>query len=135
MINKCKVQIRMKELYNVVESLKEGDEKMYYRYPENIIFCETSILVVCFCNDVVHASDRLSSLRLSSLTHPLQRSIVCCTLGQGLISRIRTRKIVQLQYSLSHQIIKVMETTTHPWCSDHSTSISSCGVWWAMAEI
>ena len=29
MINKCKVQMRMRELYNVVESLKEGDEKMY----------------------------------------------------------------------------------------------------------
>ena len=27
MINKCKVQIRMKDLYNVVESLKERDEK------------------------------------------------------------------------------------------------------------
>ena len=27
MINKCKVQIRMGALYNVVESLKEEDEK------------------------------------------------------------------------------------------------------------
>ena len=45
MINKCKVQIRMKELYNVVESLKEEDEKMYYLYPENIIFYKTSTLV------------------------------------------------------------------------------------------
>ena len=28
-----------------------------------------------------------------------------------------------------------METTTHSSCSDHSTSISSYGVWGAMAEI
>ena len=28
-----------------------------------------------------------------------------------------------------------METTTHPSCSDHSTSISSYGVWGTMAEI
>ena len=28
-----------------------------------------------------------------------------------------------------------METTTHPSCSDYSTSISSYGVWGAMAEI
>ena len=48
MINKCKVQIRMRELYNVVESLKEGDEKMYDLYPENRILCETSILVFLF---------------------------------------------------------------------------------------
>ena len=27
MINKCKVQIRMRELYNVIESPKERDEK------------------------------------------------------------------------------------------------------------
>ena len=27
MINKCKVQIRIRDLYNVVESLKERDEK------------------------------------------------------------------------------------------------------------
>ena len=48
MINKCKVQIRMKDLYNVVESLREGDEKMYYLYPENRIFCEISTLVFLF---------------------------------------------------------------------------------------
>ena len=45
MINKCKVQIRMKDLYNVVESLREGDEKMYNLYPGNIIFGEISIFV------------------------------------------------------------------------------------------
>ena len=54
-------------------------------------------LCFCFCNNIVHASDRLSSLRPSSLTHPLQRFIVCCALGQDLISKIWTKKIVQLQ--------------------------------------
>ena len=59
MINKCKVQIRMRELYNVVESLKEGDEyvfgteeiESFVRYP-----------FLCFysCNNIVHALDRLS---------------------------------------------------------------------------
>ena len=38
----------MKDLYNVVESLREGDEKMYYLYLENRIFCEISILVFLF---------------------------------------------------------------------------------------
>ena len=48
MINKCKVQIRMRDLYNVVESFKEGDEKMYYLCPGNRIFCWISILVFLF---------------------------------------------------------------------------------------
>ena len=29
MINKCKVQIRRRELYNVVKPLQEGDGEMY----------------------------------------------------------------------------------------------------------
>ena len=48
MINKCKVQIRMRDLYNVVEFLKERDEKMYYLYSGNRIFCWISILVFLF---------------------------------------------------------------------------------------
>ena len=48
MINKCKVQMRMRDLYNVVESLKEKDEKWYYLYPGNRIFCEISLLVFLF---------------------------------------------------------------------------------------
>ena len=30
MINRCKVEMKGEELYNVVESLKEGDEKKLY---------------------------------------------------------------------------------------------------------
>ena len=97
MINKCKVQIRMKDLYNVVEPLREGDEKCIICTQKIESSVRHPFLCFCFCNDVVHASDRLSSLRLSSLTHPLQRFIVCCALGQGLIIRIWTGKIVQLQ--------------------------------------
>ena len=100
MINKCKVQIRMRELYNVVESLKEGDEKKVFGTQE----IESSVRYpfLCFysCKNIVHASDRLSSLRLSSLTHPLQIFIVCCALGQGLINTVWTRKIVQLHLNL-----------------------------------
>ena len=118
MINKCKVQIRMRELYNVVESFKEGDGKKK-------VFCTQEIkssvrypfLCFCFCNNIVHASDRLSSLRLSSLrlsslTHPLQRFIVCCALGQGLISGVWTRKIVQLQLALSVGRTRASASTT-----------------------
>ena len=70
MINKCKVQIRKRELYNVVKSLKERKEKgilteeieSAVKYPS---------LCSCSCNNIVHVSDRASSLRLSSLTHSL----------------------------------------------------------------
>ena len=96
MINKCKVQIRMRDLYNVAESFKERDEKCMICAQEIEFSAGYPFLCFCFCNNIVHVSDRLSSLRLSSLTHPLQRFIVCCTLGQGLISRIWIRKIVQL---------------------------------------
>ena len=48
MINKCKVQIRMSGLYNVVEYLKEGDENLYDLDPGNRINCEISILVFLF---------------------------------------------------------------------------------------
>ena len=98
MINKCKVQIRMRDLYNVVESLKERDEKCIICTQEIESSVGYPFLCFCFCNNIVHVSDRLSSLRLNSLTHPLQRFIVCCALGQGLISRIWTRKIVLLQF-------------------------------------
>ena len=49
MINKCKVQIRMRELYNVVESLKEGGQKNVFgieeiessvRYPSVFLFLQ-----------------------------------------------------------------------------------------------
>ena len=112
MINKCKVQIRMRELYNVVESLKEEDEKCIICTQEIESSVRYPFLCLCFCNNIVHASDRLSSLRLSSLTHPLQRFIVCCALGQGLINRILTRKIMQLQLALSVGRTRVSASTT-----------------------
>ena len=97
MINKCKVQIRMRELYNVVKSLKERGGKNVLRTEE--IKSSVRYPSLCFCsyNNIVHASDRISSLRLSSLTHPLQIFIMGCALGQGLINRVWARKIVQLQ--------------------------------------
>ena len=99
MINKCKVQIIMRDLYNVKESLKEGDEKCVICTQEIESFARYPFLCFYFCNNIVHAPDRLSSLRLSSLTHPLQRIIERCALGQGLINRIWARKIVQLHIS------------------------------------
>ena len=137
MINKCKVQIRMKDLYNVVEvqirmkdlynvveSLKEGDEKCMICTQKIESSVRYPFLCFCFCNNVVHASDRLSSLRLSSLTHPLQRFIVYCALGQGLISRIWTRKIVQLQLLFSFLFIY--------FCS--SCSIIITGLTWTCSK-
>ena len=83
MINKCKVQIRKRELYNVVKSLKKGGEKK-----EKCILTEEresavkySSLCSCSCNNIVHVSDRAGSLRLSSLTHPVQS--ICCGLRLG----------------------------------------------------
>ena len=48
MINKCKVEMRGGELYNVVESLKEGDRKDYIKNGRNRIIQERSILVFSF---------------------------------------------------------------------------------------
>ena len=32
-------------------------------------------------------------------------------------------------------LIDVGHTTAHPWCDGHSTSMSTCGVWRARAEV
>ena len=112
MINKCKVQIRMRELYNVVESLKEGDEEKVFGTQEIESSVRYPFLCFCSCNNIVHASDRLSSLRLSSLTHPLQIFIVGCALGQSLINRVWARKIVQLQLTPSMGRTRASASTT-----------------------
>ena len=84
MINKCKVQIRKRELYNVVKSLKQRGEK---KEKKGILTEEIESVVKypslysCSCNNIVHVSDRAGSLRLSSLTHPLQS--ICCGLRLG----------------------------------------------------
>ena len=112
MINKCKVQIRMRELYNVVESLKEGRERNVFGAEEIESSIRYPSLCFCSCNNIVHASDRISSLRLNSLTHPLQIFIVGCTLGQGLINRVWVRKIVQLQLAPSMGRTRASASTT-----------------------
>jgi len=45
MVNKCKVEMRGGELYNVVESLIEGDGKTVLRTKRNRIIQWSSILV------------------------------------------------------------------------------------------
>ena len=45
MVNKCKVEMREGELYNVVESLIEGDGKNCIKNERNRIIQENSILV------------------------------------------------------------------------------------------
>ena len=68
------------------------------------------MLLFLFANSTVHASDLIGSLRLSSLTHPLQLFIVGCALGQGLINRSWAREIVQLQYIfalLNQSLVKI----------------------------
>ena len=81
MINKCKVQIRKRELYNVVKSLKreEGEKCILTEEIESAV--KYPSLCSCSCNNIVHVSDRAGSLRLSSLTHPLQS--ICCGLRLG----------------------------------------------------
>ena len=81
MINKCKVQIRKRELYNVVKSLKEGEEEKCILTKEIESAVKYPPLCSCSCNNIVHVSDRAGSLRLSSLTHPLQS--ICCGLRLG----------------------------------------------------
>ena len=44
MINRCKVEMKRGELYNVVESLIEGDEKIVLRLKKNTITPEKSFL-------------------------------------------------------------------------------------------
>ena len=81
MINKCKVRIRKRELYNVVKSLRERGEKKDILAEEIESAVKYPSLCSCSCNNIVHVSDRESSLRLSSLTHPLQS--ICCGLRLG----------------------------------------------------
>ena len=112
MINKCKVQIRMRELYNVVKSLKERGGKNVLRTEEIKSSVRYPSLCSCSCNNIVHASDRVSSLMLSSLTHPLQIFIVGCALDQGLINRVWSKKIVQLQLAPSVGRTRASVSTT-----------------------
>ena len=112
MINKCKVQIRMRELYNVIESLKERDGKTVFSTEEIEFSVEYPFWCFYSCNNIFHTSGRLSSLRLSSLTHPLQVFTVCCALGQDLINRVWARKIVQLQLAPSVGRTRVSAGTT-----------------------
>ena len=81
MINKCKVQIKKRELYNVVNSLKKGGAKEGILTEEIESAIKYSSLCFCSSNNIVHVSDRAGSLRLSSLTHPLQS--ICCGLRLG----------------------------------------------------
>ena len=78
MINKCKVQIRRRELYNVVKSLKEEEGEKCILTEE--IESAVKYPSLCFCSSkkIAYVSDRAGSLRLSSLTHPLQG--ICCGL-------------------------------------------------------
>ena len=62
MINKCKVQMRMRGLYNVVESLKEGGQKNVFGTEEIESSVRYPSLCFCSCNNIVHVSDRISSL-------------------------------------------------------------------------
>ena len=81
MINKCKIHIRKKELYNVVKSLKEGGKKKCFLTEEIESAVKYPSLCSCSCNNIVHVSDQAGSLRLSSLTHSLQN--ICCGLRLG----------------------------------------------------
>ena len=103
MINKCKAEMREWELYNVMNSLREGDVKNCIKIKEIGIESgkkEFHSCVSIFGINIVYALDRIVSLGPSSYTHSLQTSIVGCALGQGLTNRVWARKIVQLQLCL-----------------------------------
>ena len=97
MVNRCKVEMKRRELYNVVKSLKEGDGGIVRGTKEiksDLRKIHSGVFYFLFANHTVHALGRTSSLRPSSLTHPLQIIIVGCALGQGLINISLARKIV-----------------------------------------
>ena len=48
MINRCKAEMREWKLYNVMKSLREGDEKTLYEEQRNRNIREKFILVFCF---------------------------------------------------------------------------------------
>lgn len=54
MINKCKVQIRIIELYNVIEPLKEGDGKTVVITYEIKVSGEYSFWCFYPCNNLLH---------------------------------------------------------------------------------
>ena len=103
MINKCKVQIRKRELYNVVKSLKKIEERKKCILTEEI---ESAVKYpsLCFCSrkNIAHVSDPAGSLRLSSLTHPLQS--ICC--GFRLEPRPDRKGLGQENRATTHGNIK-----------------------------
>ena len=83
MINKCKVQIRMRELYNVVESLKEGGQKNVFGTEEIESSVRYPSLCFCSCNNIVHAPDQISSLRLKFFDPSSTNTYCGLRLGPG----------------------------------------------------
>ena len=84
MINKCKVQIRMRELYNVVESLKKEGRRNVFKAEEIESSVRYPSLCFCSCNDIVHAPDRISSLRLKFFDPSSTNTYCGLCLGPGL---------------------------------------------------
>ena len=100
MINKCKVEMRGGELYNVVESLKERDgetvsgTKGIESYGKDPFLYFYFLQQYCPCIK----PNRLTEAKFFDPSSTI--FIVGCALGQGLINRIWAKKIVQLQLSI-----------------------------------
>ena len=47
----------------------------------------------------------------------------------------KTSKILIKTNKTSKENNSLIKTTVHPWCSDHSTSISACEVWGARVGV
>ena len=103
MVNRCKVEMKRRELYNVVKSLKEGDGRIVRvrREIKSDLRNPSGLSFFLSVNSILHALDLEFSLKPSSLTHSLQIFIVGCALGQGLINGSWARKIVQPQLAPS----------------------------------
>ena len=116
MINKCKVQIRMKELYNIGETLKEGDGKNCIQYSGNRTFCGVSILVFLYLQQ---HSPYLRPTRFTEAKFfdPSSTSIHCeLYLGPGLDQKGLGQEIVQLQLAPSvGRITASASTTVEVW--------------------
>ena len=101
MINKCKVQIGIIELYNVIESHNEKGGKNGIQHSRNRTFCGVSILVFLFLQQHFPYF-RPTKLTEAKFFDPSSTSIHCeLYLGPGLDQKSLGQEIVQLQLAPS----------------------------------
>ena len=64
--------------------------------------------------------------KLKCLTNPLKAAIHITSHKKEIKNKIKQHTEIE---------IVSLNTTAHPWCGGHSTSISACGIWGVRAKV